>query len=119
MNGKTIKAYCVKDENAYEDGAFIIFAETRGKAIQYALHHTDGAFDWSEWTDMRALREKQLDKYYKGKPMMDWSDPEDRIAMVKDAGFSCSEDYDVIEDECQECPAHEWCSRWESMHDKD
>lgn len=66
-----MKAYSVSDANGDTGFAYIVFAETRGKAIRYALGHCDGAFDWYEWTDMRALREPALDQFYRGKPMMD------------------------------------------------
>ena len=52
-----------------------------------------------------------MDKYYKpDKSEMDWLDPEDRIALVKDAGFRC--EYVELE-ECKQCPAREYCSEYE------
>lgn len=112
-----MKAYTVSDANGDVGIDYIIFAESRSKAIYYALHNCDGAFDWYEWTEMRALRRPDLDKYYKGKPMMDWNDMDDRVAMVKEAGFECSSEVIVFASECEECPAHEWCARYERMVD--
>ena len=110
-----MKAWGVTDGNCNTGVTYIIFAETRGKAIRYALDHCDGAFDWYEWTEMRALREPKLDKYYRGKPEMEWDCAEDRIAMVKDAGFYCTYEFSDDDLGCETCPAREWCSRHENM----
>ena len=110
-----MKAWSVSDANGNVGIDYVIFAETRGKAIRYALDHCDGAFDWYEWTEMRALRKPVLDQFYRGKPMMDWCDMEDRVAMVRYAGFQCSNEVLVTPDECLACPAHEWCDRYDSM----
>lgn len=112
-----MKAYTVSDANGDTGFDYIIFAETRAKAIKYALDHCDGAFDSYTWTEMRALRKPKLDKYYRGRPMMDWCDMNDRIAMVKEADFRCSDDVSTTLAECKECPAHEWCGKFESMSD--
>ena len=105
----TMKAWSVSDANGNVGISYVIFAETRGKAIRYALDHCDGAFDWCEWTDMRALRKPALDQFYRGKSMMDWCDMEDRVNMVRYAGFQCSDEVLVTPDKCMACPAHEWC----------
>ena len=110
-----MKAYSVSDKNGDTGYSYIIFAETRGKAIRYAMDHSEGTFDWYTWTEMRAIREPILDQYYHGKQQLDWSDDADRIIMVRDAGFYCSYEYDPDPGECEECPAHEWCSRYKSM----
>lgn len=108
-----MKAYSVSDENAYVVYSYVVFAETRGKAIRHALDYCDNAFDNSTWTDMRALRKPQLDRFYRGKAEMDWCDMEDRVAMVRYAGFQCSDEVIVSSDECEQCAAHEWCDRYE------
>ena len=109
-----MKAWTVQDKNG--DGyAYTIYAETRGKAIQTAMHHTDGAFDYYEFTEIRAIREPKLDKYYKGKEVLEWDDLEDRTLMVREAGFYCGYEMDATMDECEQCPAHEWCRRYERM----
>ena len=110
-----MKAYSVSDKDYNTGYSYIVFAETRGKAIQHALRYCDGAFEFYTWTEMRALRKPQLDKFYKGKAEMDWEDDEDRIAMVRDAGYECSYEIDVTMDECEQCPAHEWCDRYDRM----
>lgn len=110
-----MKAYSVSDAYGNVGIAYVIFAETRGKAIRYALDHCDGEFDWYEWTEMRALREPALDQFYRGMPMMDWCNMDDRVAMVRYAGFHCSEEVMVTVDKCQHCPAHFWCDRFDRM----
>ena len=114
-----MKAYSVSDANGDMGYEYIVFAETRGKALAYALHNCDCAFDGYGWTEMRALRKPQLDRFYRGRNEMDWNDMNDRMAMVKDAGFQCSDEVTVSARECEtECPAHEWCERYESMMDR-
>lgn len=110
-----LKAYSVSDANGDTGLTYIIFAESRGKAIYYALHNCDGTFDWYGWTEMRALRRPALDKYFNGRREMDWCDMDDRVAMVKEAGFRCSYEMDVTLSECEECPAHQWCDQYESL----
>ena len=110
-----MKAWIVSDANGNTGYSFIVFAETRGKAIKYAKDHCDGEFDWYEWTEMRALRVPALDSYYKGRPMMEWNNKNDRVAMVRYAGFHCSYEIYVTTDECRKCHAHFWCDRFERM----
>lgn len=110
-----MKAWSVTDEDEYMFST-IVFAETRGKARVIA-QRTDACED-VDFTRIRAIREPQLDKYYRGLPEMDWSDEDDRIAMVRDGGFSCSYEVDVTLKDCEECPAHEWCERYERMADE-
>lgn len=112
-----MKAWCVSDRNGDIDVSFIVFAETRGKAI--ASVDDDGAFDWCKFTDLRATRVPQLDSYYKGGRQMEWCNDEDRVAMVRYAGFRCSDEVGMSLDECKECPAHEWCDRYESMMEEE
>lgn len=113
----SLKAYSVSDKNGDVGIWYVIFATTRGKAIRYALDHCDGAFDWYAFTEMRALRKPALDRFFRGETAMDWCDMRDRVAMVRYAGFRCSDEVLVTSLECAECPAHEWCERYESMTD--
>ncbi|MCR5329599.1 MAG: hypothetical protein K6E62_00220 [Lachnospiraceae bacterium] len=104
-----MKAWTVSDNNGGY-GTAIIFAETRGKAISYAVNCCD-TFEGYEWTDIRARRFKEWDRHYKGEPETDvWNDDEARIELVRDYGWSCVE---TFWEECKECPAREWCSSWE------
>lgn len=62
---------------------------------------------------------KDADKYYKpGKHELDWYNSADRIAMVKDCGFTCIPDAHCAE-ECADCPAKEFCDDFIEMEDYD
>ena len=110
------KAYCVSDKNG-DGNSYIVYAESRGKAIGYALRYCDDAFGDYTFTEMRAIRKPKLDLYYHGASELEWDNMDDRLAMVRDAGFYCSYEMDVTTDECEECKAHEWCSRYKEMID--
>ena len=92
----------------YEDGSLVIFAETSGKAKAYAMSDFD-----EDYTNMRATRLSKLDKYYRGSSEMDWYNDDDRIAMVKEAGFHC-EGYE----ECTGCCAKEICEYRQEHEDE-
>lgn len=95
----------VKDEFA----ATVVFAETRGKARALAMH-TDACED-ADFCDIDVSRKSHMDKYYtQGKKEMDWYNAKDRIALVKDCGFSCIPDaFDLLD--CKTCPAVDYCDR--------
>ena len=102
-----MKAYMINDENYNEDCIEIIFAETKGKAISYALS-TESFEDYS-FIELRARRAPELDRYYRGDWKMDWMNPEDRIAIVKEYGFHCNyESFDIKK--CPSCVANEYCN---------
>ena len=108
-----MKAWYVTDKNGSTDIAYVVFAETRGKAVHIAMRHDD--FDWYTWNDMRATRMQKMDQYYCGKQEMDWCDMEDRVLLVREAGFFCSYDVPVTREDCLSCPAHPWCERYDSV----
>lgn len=110
-----MKAYSVSDRNGDEGYSLVVFAETAGKAKAYAAG-TDDFCDYG-FTGIRAIRKPMLDKYYKGKPEMDWFDPKDRVAMVRYANFECSSEMSFAECNCESCPAKNWCGRYESEMD--
>lgn len=110
-----MKAWSISDANCNTDASYIVFAETRGKAIRHALDYCNGAFEWCSFTEMRAIRVPALDGFYRGKPEMDWCNMDDRVAMVRYAGFHCSGDVTVTIDKCKRCHAHFWCDRFEGM----
>lgn len=107
-----MKAYSVEDRY---DPLFstVVFAETRGKAKVIA-QHTDACEDL-DFIDIRAVRRPTLDKFYKGKSEMDWNDEEDRMSMVRYAGYECSCEIDNLDLECDSCSAKEWCDRYERL----
>lgn len=110
-----MKAYSVSDRNGDADYSTVVFAETVGKAKAYAVG-TDEFCDYG-FTRLRAIRMPMLDKYYKGKPEMDWFDPKDRIAMVRYANYECSGELSFADCDCENCPAKKWCGRYEMEMD--
>lgn len=102
-----MKAWLVRERDG--ECATVVFAETRGKARALAMH-TD-ACEESDFCDIDVSRKPQMDKYYtQGKKEMDWYNAKDRIALVKECGFSCIPDAFDIED-CELCPAKQYCDR--------
>ena len=105
----TMKAYKISDLKGYADYSTVVFAETSGKAKAIAI--TTDAFNDYEFTEISARRVPKLDKYYRGLDEMDWFDDADRIALVRDAGYSCDPEWWEGED-CTRCPAKQWCERY-------
>lgn len=106
------KAWIVRETG--ESEATVVFAETIGKAKSMALH-TD-ACEGADFMSIEVRRAKEADKYYKpGKRELDWYNSEDRIAMVKDCGFTCIPDAHCAE-ECADCPAKEFCDDYLAMY---
>ena len=57
------------------------------------------------------MNEPKLDKYYRGRSVMDWYDDDDRVAIVKELDFGCGEDgFDP--DYCERCAAKDICSQY-------
>lgn len=104
-----MKAWFVQPKDTFY--AEIVFAETRGQARSLALAF-DG-FDDCSFTEIEVHRAPYADKYYKeGKVHLDWDNPVERIALVKDCCFVC--DYDYLEwEDCEECSAKDYCDRYQ------
>ena len=103
-----MKAWLVREKDEF--CATVVFAGTRGKARAMA-RHTECCED-ADFCNIEVHRQPQMDKYYTdGKIEMDWENSQDRIALVKDCGFSCGEDYFDIDD-FEVCPAKEYCDRY-------
>lgn len=101
-----MKAWLVKEKDG--ECATVVFAETRGKARALAMA-TDACED-ADFCDIEVRREPSIDKYYKeGKKEMDWENPKDRVALVKDCGFSCA---DAEPYWCDDCPAKKFCDTY-------
>lgn len=106
-----MKAWLVREKDEFT--AAVVFAETRGKAKALALH-TEACED-SDFMSIEVRRAKKADKYYKpGKQELDWFNTEDRIALVKDCGFTCIPDAHCAET-CDVCPAKEFCDDYIEM----
>ncbi len=112
-----MKAYITSDRNGDEGMSLVVFAETAGRAKAYTVGK-DEFCDYG-FTGIRANRCRLLDKFYKGKPEMDWFDPDDRVAMVQYANFECTYELSFAECRCDEseCPAREWCGRYQNWKD--
>lgn len=107
-----MKAYVVSDRQGYAEYTVIVFAESRGKAVVATLGTDEfPSEDWS-YTELRAIRKPEFDKHYKGNYRMDWDNPEDRLAMVRDGGYYCNEDA-FEPDDCVKCNGKDYCSRYE------
>ena len=106
------KAWECRDEDNYY--VEVVFADTRGKAKSY--FNDMEAFDNLEFCELRPRRVKSLDylNYPDGYVMDFWKD-EDRIAMVRHLGLWCD---DVHREDCEECCAKEWCSKYEEYKEE-
>lgn len=103
---KPMKAWLVREKDG--DCSIVVFAETRGKARSIAMH-TDCCED-AAFCDIEVSRLSHMDKYYKeGKKEMDWENPKDRLALVKECGFHC-EYFDALW--CIDCSAKEYCDTY-------
>lgn len=89
----------------------IVFAETRGQAKAIALGTE--MFEDTDYVYLKARRRPKLDRYYKGRSVMDWENMDDRVIMVKEDHMYCSDDWDVPEEECEICKAKEWCAQYD------
>ena len=112
-----MKAYSVRDRYGYCEYSVIVFAETPGKAKNLALGTDEFPYgDW-DFIELRATREPTLDNSYRGSSYMDWENMDDRVAMVKEAGYRCIPDYVELEI-CEKCPAKDWCGQYEEMQEE-
>lgn len=109
-----MKAWRVYDREFYTPYAIIVFAETRGKAVSAALCSEEFPKDDWNYTELCALRAPTLDKHYRGKWRMEWDDDEDRLAMIREAGFFCQE---LDSDECERCSGKEFCEAYKDYLD--
>lgn len=113
-----MKAYEVSDRERYSELIVVVFAESRGKAVAAALGTYEFPYrDWS-YTELRAIRMPEFDKCYRGNFRMDWDDPDDRLAMVRDVGYYCNEDA-FYPDDCAKCSGKDYCSRYEEYLDEE
>jgi len=107
-----MKAWRVEDVRSCEGGVTVVFAESRGKAHALAMN-TEICED-ADWNDVYVRRLPVMDKMYKpGKVEMDWNCPEDRIALVKECGWYCNNDYVDRETDCAACPAADYCDNYQ------
>lgn len=109
-----MKAYKVRDRIGYSDYSVVVFADTPGKAKALALGTDEfQSGDW-DYTELTVERIKALDGFYRGNWYMDWDNMQDRVALVRYAGYRCDPDYAELDD-CKDCEAKGWCGQYESM----
>ena len=101
-----IRAFVCQEEEEWN--SVVVFAESAGKARYIAICSYELGDDL-RFQDVRVYRAPSLDKCYRGLNMMNWNDPQDRIAMVRDAGFQCSEADPVS---CEICAARAYCDTY-------
>ena len=103
-----MKAWLVEEPD--EGYATIVFAKRRNKARYLAIQYDESLQDY-RYDEVRATRMPQLDTYAGDNPyVMDFDIDEDRLIMVRDAGFSCLEpEYD----DCEKCVAKDYCDKYE------
>lgn len=102
-----VKAYIATDRNGDSPYSTVVFAETAGKARACAAGSEN--FDEYSFTEMRVTRCPELDRFYRGKREMDWGNMDDRVAMVRYAGFHCADE--IYSPKCEACDAYEYCDR--------
>ena len=111
-----MKAYKVSDRKGYSDYSVVVFADTPGKAVCLALGTDEFPSYDVDFMELKARRIPKLDAFYRGNWYMDWDNMEDRVALVKEANYMCDPYYAALED-CENCPATEWCEQYERMKD--
>lgn len=108
-----MKAWLVKEQ--YEFCSVVVFAETRGKAKNIAKSLE--LFEDVDFLDIEAHRLPKADKDYRpGVMWLDWADPEDRLYLVKELGFTCADEVSVPDD-CAYCSAKRFCYRYKDWED--
>ena len=102
-----IKAYKVfpRGDGFYSE---VVFAETTGQARALAMR-TDSCEDLS-FIEIGVKRVRALDASYRGHSFMDWYNDQDRIDLVKLAGYRC--DIDVGCEDPEHCPARNYCETY-------
>lgn len=101
-----MKAWLIR--NKEENYSTVVFAETRGKA-KYVAMSTDCCEDVG-FLAIEAYRVPHVDKYYtEGKRELDFDNPQDRIALVRECG-RCFE----VWYQCETCSAKEYCDLYQN-----
>lgn len=102
-----MKAWLVREKDEF--CSVIVFALTRGKAKSEALSVLEDA----DFRHLEATRFPFADSRYNGNKepyCLDWTNPEDRLFLVKDCGWHCEEAWS---EECRQCVAKEYCAIYE------
>lgn len=86
----------------------VVFGENIREARKIA--RGTEACEHVEYRNIRVKRYPQMDEHYRGLEEIDWYNAQDRIALVS-LGWSCNE----LSDECDRCPAMDYCREWEGL----
>ena len=94
--------------NEYEGTVIAVFADTRSKARKYIWDNND-EYDlgFDRYIEINPTRFERID--YLDKPdgyVMDWNKAEDRLVLVKETGWYCS---DPTLYDCKMCTASNYC----------
>lgn len=100
-----MKAYKVWLDHG--EGSTIVFATSRNQAKMIAM--SCDCCEGAAYIDISIKRIKALDSLYKGESEIDWYDPDTRLTLVRDYGWSCVEP----SWECDQCVAKKYCMYWE------
>lgn len=101
---KKMKAYEIED---IQNGTSrIIFATSMSSAKYKAFVYANETNFMAYLYDIKARRCKEADSQCKGREFMEWNNPDDRLFLVKELGWTC---VDEPCDDCTYCVAHEFC----------
>lgn len=104
-----MKAWLVRIKDEFS--AVVVFAETPGKAKSIGLMYE--CCEGADFCDIEVRRAPYADKHYtEGREALDWDDPDDRIALVKDCNFICEE---IEKERCDICSAKEFCDYYNDL----
>lgn len=103
-----MKAYKVWDEKSIDPCSTVVFAKNCREAKKLA-RSTDVCED-ADYINIRVHRFPEMDKYYRGKSVIDWYNKEDREELVS-LGWMCLE----TSEECNVCTARKFCGHWEDL----
>ena len=96
-----LKAYKAFEKDS--EFSTIVFAQNRTEAKLVAMNCD--CCEYAAYVDIRVQRLPAADMLYKGRSEIDWDDPETRVALVRDFGWSCLEPWW----ECDTCQAKPYC----------
>ncbi len=101
-------------EPNHEGFSTVIFSSSRGKAKK--LFTKTDEYNGYDYLDMRVHRIPALDGHSELEGyVMDWDKQEDRLALVRYAGFYCIEGR---LDDCKKCIAKDYCGEYEYLMDE-
>ncbi len=101
-----MKAYKAWDTMSLEPYSTVVFAENVKDAKKVAA--SSEVCKDADYINIRVQRFPEMDKRYRGSVEVDWYNMEDRQALVS-MGWMCLE----TSDECDTCPAREFCGQME------